>query len=679
TGKPATGKPATGKPATGKPATGKPATDNKEKKVKKHFNHGKKSRSKVRKQKIHEHQVAVHDTFKKTMASIASDSKSKTKKSRTKQSSESTGENRPVIKVSEYVPVAELAKQMDIPPNSLIAKLMDMGVMVSINKTLDMDTITLLAEELGYDVEPMVEYAEDILKTRDENSVIKANIEERPPVVTVMGHVDHGKTTLLDYIREANVVSDESGGITQHIGAYSVKLPDGHKISFIDTPGHEAFTAMRARGASVTDIVILVVAADDSVMPQTIEAINHAKAANIPIIIAINKIDLANADPEQIKGDLSRHNILVEDWGGNYQCQEISAKNGKNVDKLLEKILLESEMLELKADSLKNASGIIIDSKLDKGRGPVATILVQSGVLKIGDAFITGMTTGRVRAMHDEYGIPFESAGPSVPVQIFGMKGVPSSGDTFYVIDSENEAREIANQRRIMKREQESNRNKGVTLEDVFDKIKDGYIKELNLIIKADVDGSMDVLAESLSKITHDEVRVKVIHKGVGGINEHDVLLAAASGAIIMGFHVRPTSLARDLAESEKVEIKLYKVIYEAIEDVEKALSGMLTPTIKEIIVGTAEVRDVFKIPKVGNIAGCYITKGNFKRNAKIKLIRDSIEIYESKISTLKRFKDDVAEVNQGYECGLSIEGYDDIKVGDIIEVIDYQEEARKI
>ncbi|MFC1528973.1 translation initiation factor IF-2, partial [Candidatus Latescibacterota bacterium] len=448
--------------------------DKTEKKIKKHSDHGKKSRSKARKQKIFEHQVEVHDSFKKTMASIASDTKSKTRRSRPKQSLESAGEKRPLIKVSEYVSVAELAKQMDVAANLLIAKLVSMGIMVTINKTLEMDTIVLLADEFGYDIEPLVEYAEDILKTRDENAVIKANLIERPPVVTVMGHVDHGKTTLLDYIRKTNVVSGESGGITQHIGAYSVKLQDGQIIAFIDTPGHEAFTAMRARGASVTDIVILVVASDDGVMPQTIEAINHAKAANIPIIIAINKIDLPNADPEKIKGELSRHNILVEDWGGNYQCQEISAKNGININKLLEKVLLEAEMLELMADSTKSAAGVIIDSRLDKGRGPVATILVHSGVMRVGDAFITGMITGRVRAIHDENGKQVESAGPSVPVQIFGMNGVPKAGDTFYIIDSESEAKEIANQRRIIKREQESRQLKNVTLEDVYEKIKDG-------------------------------------------------------------------------------------------------------------------------------------------------------------------------------------------------------------
>ncbi len=566
-----------------------------------------------------------------------------------------------------------------MPVNSLIEKFMSIGLMVSINQSLDMDKIIPLADELGYKVEQLGEYAEEILRVRDDEAVNEQEMITRPPVVTVMGHVDHGKTTLLDYIRKTNVVLSESGGITQHIGAYSVTLPDGNLITFIDTPGHEAFTAMRARGAKVTDIVILIVAADDSVMPQTIEAIDHAKSAGVPIVIAINKIDLPNADVEKIKGDLSRQNILVEDWGGPYQCQEISAKNGENIDKLLENILLEAEMLELKADPSKISSGVIIDSNLDKGRGPVATILIQSGTLHDGDSFISGIITGRVRAMHNEYGERITNAGPSVPIQIFGMNGVPKAGDTFYAVESESEAKAITQQRRIMKRERSSRRVKRVTLSDIYDKIQDGLIKELELIIKADVDGSMGALSDSLSKITHEEVRVSVIHQGVGGINENDVLLAVASGAIIIGFHVRPTPKARALAEKENVEIKLYEVIYEAIEDMEKALSGLLTPKITEIIVGTAEVRNVFKFQKIGNIAGCYITSGIVKRNARAKLIRDSIEIYDNKISSLKRFKDDVTEVNQGYECGLIIEGYSDIKVGDIIEVIEYKEEVRMV
>ncbi len=640
----------------------------------------KRSRSKSRKQRMKEHQDAVQNSFKKTMASISSDSRSRSKKSRSRHASKDQQEDaRQVVRVSEFISVGDLAKQMDIPITAFMQKCLEMGLMVSVNQSLDMDTITLLADEFGYEVENVGEYGEDLLRSCDEEAYDEENEDERPPVVTVMGHVDHGKTTLLDYIRKTNVVAGESGGITQHIGAYSVTLPDGKKITFIDTPGHEAFTAMRARGAKVTDIVILIVAADDGLMPQTIEAINHAKEAGVPIVIAINKIDLPNADAERVKGDLARRNVLVEDWGGTYQCQEISAKQGLNIDKLLEKVLLESEMLELKADSDKLASGVIIDSHLDKGLGAVATVLIESGNLATGDAFITGMITGRVRAMLNEKGDRVEQAGPSRPVQIFGMNGVPKAGDTFYGVDNESEARDIAHHRRIMKREQISRRIKRVTLDDVYNKIKDGLIKELKMIIKADVDGSAEALADALTRITHEEVRVRVIHQAVGGINENDVLLAAASGAVIIGFHVRPTPDARELAAQEKVDIKLYQVIYEAIEDVEKALSGLLSPKITEKIVGTVEIREVFKLPRIGNVAGCYVTSGTVRRNSKIRLIRDNIEIYSGSISSLKRFKEDVTEVNQGYECGLSIDNYDDIKVGDVIEVVEIKEEARTV
>ncbi len=637
-----------------------------------------KARAKARKLKMKEHQNAVQDSFKKTMASISTDKHSK-KKYRSRQDGSDQSEEISKLMVTEFISVGELANQMDLPVNNIVKKCFEMGMMVSVNQSLDMDTITLLAEEFGYEVEQLGEYGEDILLERDQEAVNEDNIEARPPVVTVMGHVDHGKTTLLDYIREANVVDGEAGGITQHIGAYSVTLPDGNKIAFIDTPGHEAFTAMRARGAKVTDIVILIVGADDSVMPQTIEAIDHSKDAGVPIVIAINKVDLPDADPEKIKGDLARHNILVEDWGGTYQSQEISAKQGLNVGKLLEKVLLEAEMLELKADAHKPAAGVVIDSILDKGRGPVATILVQSGTLRVGDPFISGVITGRVRAMHDEYGDVVEEAGPSIPVQIFGMSGVPKAGDTFYVVESDAEARSIAQHRQVMKREQASRRVMKISLDAIYDKIKDGLIQELKIIIKADVDGSMEAISDALSKITHEEVRVNVIRQGVGGITENDVLLASASDAIIIGFHVRPTPAARALAESEQVEIKLYRIIYEAIEDVQKALSGLLRPKLTEKVVGVAEVRDVFKIPRIGIIAGCYVTNGNIRRNASVKLIRDSIEVYDGKVSSLKRFKDDVTEVNQGYECGLSIDGYDDIKVGDNIEVIEIVEESRSI
>lgn len=650
----------------------------KKSKKKKEYGEEKKTRQRFRKRKKKVDMAAVQDSFKKTLASITSDSRIKSKKSR-KQIIKDFIDEEQVVKVSEFVSVSELSTQMGVPVNILIEKCMELGMMVSINQRLDMDSIILLADEFGYKVEKLGEYAEDMLKARYEKEDDDTELVPRPPVVTVMGHVDHGKTTLLDYIRTSAVVTTESGGITQHIGAYSFQLRNGQKITFIDTPGHQAFTAMRARGAKVTDIVILVIGSDDSVMPQTIEAIDHANAAKVPIVIAINKIDLPNADQEKIKTDLSRRNILVEDWGGPYQCQEISAKKGTNTYELLEKVLLEAEMLELKANPNKKASGVVIEAYLDKGRGSVATVLVQNGMLHIGNSFIAGMIAGTVRAMIDENGNRVNSAGPSIPVQILGMDGVPKAGDRFYIVDSEVEAREIAHQRSIMKREQNSRRLKRVTLEDLYDKIKNGSIEELNLIIKADVDGSVEALSDSLTQIAHEEVRVNVIHSGVGGINENDVLLAAASGAIVIGFHVRPTPPAKALALNEKVEIKLYNIIYEAIEDVKKALSGLLSPTITENIIGTVEVRDVFKIPKIGNVAGGYVSSGVIQRSSRIRLIRDNIEIYDGKVNTLKRFKEDVTEISQGYECGITIDGYSDIKVGDMIEVFELLEEARKI
>jgi translation initiation factor IF-2 len=638
----------------------------------------KKPRVKSHKRKKKVDMAAVQDSYKKTLASISADSR-KSKKYRTKHTSHEEEETeRNLVKVSEFVSVAELATQMGVPANSLVAKCLEMGTLVSINQRLDMETITLLAEEFGFEVERLGEYAEDVFKVREEEEEETGELFPRPPVVTVMGHVDHGKTTLLDRIRNTNVAAGESGGITQHIGAYSVVLPKG-QITFIDTPGHQAFTAMRARGAQVTDIVILVVAADDSVMPQTIEAIDHAKAAGVPIVIAINKVDLPGADPEKIRTDLARANILVEDWGGTYQCQEISAKKGMNIDKLLEKVLLEAELLDLKADPDKKATGVVIDSKLDRGRGALATILIQSGTLQVGDPFITGMITGRVRAMFNEFGERVTKVGPSQPALILGMDGVPRAGDSFYSVDSESEAREIAQRRRIMKREQDFRRLKRITLSDLYDQIKEGAIRDLNLIIKADVDGSMEALSDSLSQITHPEVRIRVIHQGVGGINENDVLLAAASGAIIIGFHVRPSAPARALAEVEDVEIKLYEIIYEVLDDVRNALSGLLAPKVTEKVIGVAEIRDIFKVPRHGNVAGCYITSGTIKRSSGIRVVRNNVELFSGKLSSLKRFKDDVTEVSQGYECGIRVENFDDIKVGDTIEAIEVVEEARSL
>ncbi|MFC1538845.1 translation initiation factor IF-2 [Candidatus Latescibacterota bacterium] len=636
----------------------------------------KKPRHKPRKRKVKVDKIAVQDNYKKTLASIAS---SKSKKSRKQTTVETPAEEKQVVKVSEFVTVAELASQMDIPATILIEKCMEFDMMVSINHRLDMDSIKLLAEEFGYIVENLGEFAEDMLKNKHKQNEDDEGLKQRPPVVTVMGHVDHGKTTLLDHIRTSTIVNTESGGITQHIGAYSITLRNKKTITFIDTPGHKAFTAMRARGAKVTDIVILVVSADDGVKPQTIEAIDHAKAAAVPIVIAINKTDLPDADPERIKTELSRRNVLVEDWGGTYQCQEISAKVGTNTHKLLEKVLLESEMLELKANPNKKASGVVIEAHLDKGRGSVSTVLIQNGTLHIGDPFIVGMISGNVRAMIDEYGKRIDSAGPSFPVQILGLDGVPKAGDSFYIVDSEVDAREIAHQRNIIRREQNFRRLKRVTLLDLYDKIKDGSVKELNLVIKADVDGSVEALSDSLTQITHEEVRVNVIHSGVGSINENDVLLATASGAVIIGFHVRPTPSAKELAAKENVEIKQYNIIYEAIDDVKKALSGLLTPTVTENVTGNIEIRDIFKIPKIGNVAGGYVNSGTIHRGSQIRLIRDNIEIYEGKINTLRRFKEDVSEVSQGYECGIGIDGYNDIKVGDNIEAFEFIEKTREI
>jgi len=494
-----------------------------------------------------------------------------------------------------------------------------------------------------------------------------------------MGHVDHGKTSLLDYIRQSNVVAGEAGGITQHIGAYMVTLNNDKKITFLDTPGHEAFTAMRARGAQLTDIVVLVVAADDNVMPQTVEAISHAQAANVPIIIAINKMDKPDANPDRIRQQLSEKNVLVEEWGGKYQCVEISARSGKNIDLLLEKILLEAEVLDLKANPNCKAQGTIIEAKVDKGKGIVASVLVRKGMLKIGDPFIAGIQYGRVRAMYDERERRLEVATPSMPVQVLGFDGVPQAGDTLIVMDSEREAREISNRRTQLKREQDFRLLKSVTLDDLSQKIKDGKVKELKIIVKGDVDGSVGALADSLMKIIHSEVRVNVIHKAVGTISESDVLLAAASGAVIIGFHVRPNLNARKLAEQENVDIRLYNIIYDAINDVKKALEGLLSPEKKEEITATIEVRNVFKVPKVGTVAGCFVQEGKITRGNKVRLIRDGIVIFEGGISSLKRFKDDVKEVESGFECGIGLDGFNDIKIGDIIEAYRIVETIRKL
>ncbi len=580
------------------------------------------------------------------------------------------------LKVAEYIAVSELANLMGVPVSEVIQKCIELGLMVSINQRLDVETITLVADEFGFEIELEEEYKSDIINDEADDEL---SLQPRPPVVTIMGHVDHGKTSLLDYIRRENVVAGEAGGITQHIGAYKVVLDDEKEITFLDTPGHEAFTAMRARGAKVTDIVVLIIAADDAVMPQTVEAINHAQAANVPIIVAINKIDKPGANPEKIRQQLSERNILVEDWGGKYQCVEISAKKGLNIDLLLEKIVLEAEILELKANPNRAARGTIIESQLDKGRGITATVLVQKGTLRIGDPFIAGTSFGRVRAMFDERNNKVTEAKPSTPVLVLGFEGVPQAGDSFIVVQSERESREIAIKRQQLKREQNHRQVRLITLDEIASQISRGGVKELPIIVKGDVDGSIEALSDSLLKLSNQEVKVRVIHKGVGAINEGDVLLAAASNAVIIGFHVRPNINARKLAESEKVDIRLYNVIYDAINEVSSALEGMLSPVVSEELVGTLEVRQTFKVPKVGTVAGCYVQDGKINRANKIRLFRDGIVIYEGDLSSLKRFKDDAKEIDQGYECGVSIAGFNDIKVGDIIESYKLVETKKKL
>jgi translation initiation factor IF-2 len=520
------------------------------------------------------------------------------------------------------------------------------------------------------------ELAEDAIADEPDD---ETTLSERPPVVTIMGHVDHGKTSLLDYIRQSNVVAGEAGGITQHIGAYMVTLLNGKNITFLDTPGHEAFTAMRARGAQLTDIVILVVAADDNVMPQTVEAISHAQAANVPIIIAINKMDKGDANPERIRQQLSEKNVLVEEWGGRYQCVELSARTGKNIDLLLEKIILEADVQNLRANADRLARGVVVEAKVDKGKGTVSTLLVQKGRLMVGDSFIAGIQSGRVRAMFDERGNRVEVAKPSTPVQILGFDGIPQAGDSFIVVPNEREAREISLRRQQLKREQDFRLFHNITLNDISQKIKDGQVKELKVIVKGDVDGSVGALSDSLMKIVHAEVRVNVIHRAVGSITESDILLAAASGAVIIGFHVRPNLNARRLAEQESVDIRLYNIIYDAIEDVKKALEGLLAPEKKEEITATVEVRDIFKVPKIGTVAGCFVQDGKIQRGNKVRLIRDGIILFEGGLLSLKRFKDDVREVESGFECGISLDGFNDVKVGDTIEAYKIIETKRKL
>ncbi len=581
-----------------------------------------------------------------------------------------------MIKVTEFVTVQELASLMDVNATQIIAKCMELGLFVSINQRLDAETLALVADEFSFKVEFIsVEVQEAISEETDDPE----ELESRPPIVTVMGHVDHGKTKLLDFVRSANVVAGEAGGITQHIGAYSVGLDDGRRITFLDTPGHEAFTAMRARGAQATDVVIIVVAADDGVKPQTVEAINHAQAAGVPIVFAINKIDKPTANAEKIKEELANMNLLVEDWGGKYQSQEISAKNGINIEELLEKVLLESELLELKANPHRVASGSVIESTLDKGRGYVTTILVENGTLEMGDVLIAGTNFGHVKAMFNERGKKIKSAGPATPVMILGLNGAPQAGDRFNVMDSDKEAKEIANKREQLQREQDQRTQKHITLDEIGRRIAIGNFQELNIIVKGDVDGSIEALSDSLIKLSTEEIQVNIIHKAVGQIKDADIMLAAASNAIIVGFQVRPSLGARKLAEKEEIDIRLYSIIYDAIEEVKAAMEGMLSPDIKEEIIATVEIREIFKITKVGTVAGCMVKEGKINRNSRIRLIRDGIVVYSGSLGSLKRFKEDVREVASGYECGLNVANFNDIKVGDLIEAYQEVEVMKKL
>ncbi|ADF50932.1 translation initiation factor IF-2 [Zunongwangia profunda SM-A87] len=570
-----------------------------------------------------------------------------------------------VLKVTEFVTVSEVATMMDVPVTKVISACMSLGMMVTMNQRLDAETLSIVADEFGYEVDFVTADVEETVEVQED---APEDLQERAPIVTVMGHVDHGKTSLLDYIRKENVIAGESGGITQHIGAYGVELDGGQKIAFLDTPGHEAFTAMRARGAQVTDIAIIVIAADDDVMPQTKEAISHAQAAGVPIIFAINKSDLPTANPEKIKEKLASMNLLVEDWGGKVQSHDISAKTGMGVKELLEKVLLEAEILELKANPNKIANGTVVEAFLDRGRGYVATILVQAGTLKIGDYVLAGRHSGKIKAMHDERGHEIKEAGPSTPVSILGLDGAPQAGDKFKVMLDEREAKDIAAKRTQLQREQNVRTQRHITLDEIGRRIALGEFKELNIILKGDVDGSVEALTDSFQKLSTEEIQVNIIHKGVGAITESDVLLASASDAIIIGFNVRPAGNARQVADKEEIDIRTYSIIYDAINDLKDAMEGMLSPEVKEEITGTAEIRETFKISKIGTIAGCMVTSGKIYRTAGVRLIRDGVVIYTGELASLKRFKDDVKEVSKGYDCGMQVKNYNDIREGDVIE-----------
>ncbi len=627
----------------------------------------------------------IQDKIKATLARLSGGKVDRAKYRREKRSSvadateeqlQKDQEESKTLKVTEYISANDLASLMDVSVNEVISTCMSLGMFVSINQRLDAEAITVIADEFNFNVEFTT--AEDEVVVQVEEDTAESLIE-RAPIVTIMGHVDHGKTSLLDYIRSTHVTDKEAGGITQHIGAYDVTTAAGKRIAFLDTPGHEAFTAMRARGAKVTDIVIIVIAADDTVMPQTKEALNHAQNAGVPIVIAINKIDRPNANPDRIKEALSAMNILVEDWGGKYQCQNISAKTGEGIDDLLEKVLLEAELLELKANPNKNAVGTVIEASLDKGRGYVTTLLVQEGTLKVGDIVLAGAHFGKVKAMFDHTGDRLKKVGPATPVQILGFDGAPSAGEQLNVMSSDREAREIANKREQIQREQSIRTKKHITLDEIGRRLAIGTFKELNIIVKGDVDGSVEALSDSLLKLSTEEIQVNIIHKAVGQISESDILLASASDAIVIGFQVRPSPSARKLAETEDIQIKLYSIIYAAIDEIKDAMEGLLAPTVEEVITGNIEVREIFKISKVGTIAGCYVLDGFVKRSNQIRLIRDGIVTYTGDIGQLKRFKDDVTEVKKSFECGISIKNFNDIKVGDVIEGFEEREIKRKL
>ena len=618
----------------------------------------------------------IQAQIKETLARLSqSGSKSKASKYRREkreenreklqEAAESMEAEKRVLKVTEFISASQLSQMMSVPVTQVISTCMQLGLFVSINQRLDAETIAIVVEEFGFKVEFVTVEAQESIKEEEDKP---EDLMSRPPVVTVMGHVDHGKTSLLDFIRKANVIAGEAGGITQHIGAYNVKLDNGKNITFLDTPGHEAFTAMRARGAKVTDVAIIVVAADDNVMPQTKEAITHAQAAGVPMVFAINKIDKPGANPDKIRETLAGMNILVEEWGGKFQCQEISAKQGKNIDLLLEKVLLEAEMLDLKANPKRRASGTVIETKLDKGRGYEATVLVETGTLKVGDVVLAGSFHGRVKALNNERGTRIQSAGPAIPVMLLGLNGAPQAGDKFHVLNDEREARELATKRLQLQREQGMRARKHITLDEIGRRLAIGDFKELNVLVKGDVDGSVEALSDSLLKLSTEKVQVNIILKSVGAISESDVMLASASNAIILGFQVRPTANARKLAETEEIDIRLYSIIYDAINEVKAAMEGMLAPEFEEKITCNIEIREVFKISKVGTIAGCYVLDGKVNRNTKVRIIRDGIVIHSGALGSLKRFKDDVKEVATGYECGLNIDKFNDIQVGDIIE-----------